>query len=318
MFQKRIGLFLLLCLIIITTVMPGCRQATPNTLRIAILPILDTLPLYVAESAGYFAEHGLLVEFIPVASAAERDQLLQAGQVDGIVTDLVALALYNQAETQVVAVRYAMKPTPNFAQFRIMAAADAKIATAADLKGVSIGISEGTGIEYVTTRMLEAEGLSANHITTLAVPKIPDRMALLNAGKLQAATLPEPLGTLVMQQGATVVVDDTQYLDLSCSIFAFRKEVVDNQSQSVENFLAALSQASDAINADKTQWASLLVEQKLIPPPLLESYTLPDYPNDAVPTVAQFADVVAWLEDTGRLKKAPVYADVVRADWLSQ
>ena len=53
----------------------------------------------------------LQVELIPAASAAERDQLLQAGQVDGVITDLVALALYNKEQTEVVAVRYAMVPT---------------------------------------------------------------------------------------------------------------------------------------------------------------------------------------------------------------
>jgi len=309
-------LTLIVCLIL--SALPACARspATSNTLRIAVLPILDTLPLYVAEAEGYFAEHGLSVECIPVASAAERDQLLQAEQVDGIITDLVALALYNQASTRVVAVRYAMVPTANFAQFRVMAAADADIVTVADLHGVPIGISEGTVIEYVTARLLQAEGLIADDIATLAVPKIPDRMALLNTGKVQAATLPEPLGSLVMQQGATVVVDDTQHPHLSCSIFAFRQDVLDKQSATVRGFLAAVSQASTAINADKTRWDSVLIAQKLIPPPLMETYTLPDYPGDTVPTEAQFADVVVWLQQTGRLTDVPAYTDVVSAKWL--
>ena len=51
-----------------------------GTLKIAVLPIIDTLPMYVAEAEGLFAKHGVTVEFIPVASAPERDQLLAAGQ----------------------------------------------------------------------------------------------------------------------------------------------------------------------------------------------------------------------------------------------
>ena len=101
----------------------GCvgETAEAGTLRIAVLPILDTLPMYVAEAEGYFAEQGVMVEFVIAASAAERDQLLQAGQVDGFITDLVALALCNQDEARVIATRYAMVPTPGFAQFRVMA-----------------------------------------------------------------------------------------------------------------------------------------------------------------------------------------------------
>ncbi len=298
----------------------GCRPspASQTTLRIAVLPILDTLPLYVASSEGYFAEQGLTVELVPVASAAERDQLLQAGQVDGIITDLVALALYNRATTRVVAVRFAMVPTEEFAQFRVVAATQSGLTTVADLHDIPIGISEGTIIEYVTVRMLEGEGLDTDRITTLAVPKISERMALLNAGELSAATLPEPLASLAVQQGAVVLVDDTRYPMLSCSLFAFRKDVIDQQSKTVRAFLNAVDQASREINADKTCWDQVLADKHLIPPPLMGTYQLPDYPGNTVPTQGQFADVAAWLQATGRITHRPAYDEVVIGTFLSE
>jgi len=299
----------------------GCapRDAESGTLRIAVLPILDTLPIYVADAEGYFAEQGVTVELVPAASAAERDQLLQAGQVDGIITDLVALALYNRAAARaavrIIAVRYAMVPTADFAQFRVMASAQSGITGAEGLRNVPIGISQGTVIEYVTVRLLEAEGLATDAISTVAVPKIPDRMALLNAGELGAATLPEPLASLAMQEGASVVVDDARYPELSCSIFAFNRDVIKAQPKTVRGFLAAIDQASAVVNADKARWDGLLTEKGLVPPPLVGRYQLPDYPGSALPTEAQFADVVAWLKSTGRLTQAPAYADVVDASF---
>ncbi len=289
----------------------GCRKPEAGALRIAVLPILDTLPLYVAEAEGYFNAQEIAVELIPAASAAERDQLLQAGQIDGFITDLVALALYNRDTTQVVAVRYAMVPMADFAQFRILAAAKSGIDTVEDLRGAPIGVSEGTVIEYVTHRLLEAEGLPTDAIATLAVPKIPDRMALLDAGELRAATLPEPLASLAMQQGAALIVDDTRHPEISCSLYAFRKEVIDQQPQTVRAFIAAIDQASAAINTDKGRWSALLAEKGLVPAPLTGAYILPDYPANAVPTAAQFADAVAWLQATGRLTTAPTYKDSV-------
>ena len=301
----------LLALCISVILLAGCQKPEPSTLRIAVLPILDTLPLYVAEAEGYFAAQGITVELIPAASAAERDQLLQAGQIDGFITDLVALALYNRDATQVVAVRYAMVPTADFAQFRILAAAQSSITTVDDLRGVPIGVSEGTVIEYATHRLLEAEGLPADAIATLAVPKIPDRMALLGSGELSAATLPEPLASLAMQQGAVLIMDDTRHPEISCSLYAFRKDVIDQQPQTTRAFLAAIDQASAAINADKSRWSDLLAEKGLVPAPLTGAYILPDYPANAVPTEAQFADAVAWLQATGQLTTAPTYEDSV-------
>ena len=289
----------------------GCRQPESRALRIAVLPILDTLPLYVAEAEGYFATQGVIVDLIPAASAAERDQLLQAGQIDGFITDLVALALYNRDVTQVVAVRYAMVPTVDFAQFRVLAAAQSGIITVEDLRGIPIGVSEGTVIEYVTYRLLEAEGLPTEAIATLAVPKIPDRMALLGAGEIAAATLPEPLASLAMQQGAVVIADDTRHPEVSCSVYAFGKDVIDQQPQTVRAFLAAIDEASNAINTDKSRWSDLLTAKGLVPAPLAGTYTLPDYPADAVPTEGQFADAITWLQATGRLTTAPAYGDSV-------
>jgi NitT/TauT family transport system substrate-binding protein len=303
-------LFLILLLV-------GCQQEKPSeTLRIAVLPILDTLPMYVAEAEGMFTTNGIKVEFIPAASAAERDQLLQAGQVDGVITDLVALALYNREQTEVIAVRYAMIPTDRFAQFRILAAAESDITSPIHLKGVSIGISEGTVIEYVTTRLLEREALNLEQISLLPVPKIPERMALLNAGELKAATLPEPLASLVMQQGAVVIADDTQHQDLSCSIYAFRKDFIEANTKTIQKFLTSISQASAAINADKNRWEGLLVENKLVPAPLIGEYTLPDYPDDSAPTAKQYDDVVDWLIMTQRLEDGPAYSDVVESTLL--
>lgn len=295
----------------------GCGgTAEPESLRIGVLPILDTLPMYVAQQEGIFAENGVEVEFVSAASAAERDQLLQAGKVDGIITDLVALALYNRDAPRVSAVRYAMTPTSDFAQFRVMAAGDADIAEPADLAGVPIGISEGTVIEYVTARMLQAEGLSPQEIETLAVPKIPERMALLRSGELRAATLPEPLASLVMQDGAVVVVNDTDHVDTSCSVYAFRRETLEEHPDAVRGFLKAVSEASQAINADKTRWSDLLAEQNLVPQPLMGSYELPDYPSDDIPSEAQFTEAVAWLQETGRMSGEPSYADAVEDGYL--
>ena len=61
----------------------GAPAAAPEdpTLKIAVLPILDALPMYAAEAQGYYAAAGIKVEFVPVASAAERDQVMQAGDL---------------------------------------------------------------------------------------------------------------------------------------------------------------------------------------------------------------------------------------------
>jgi NitT/TauT family transport system substrate-binding protein len=216
-----------------------------------------------------------------------------------MINDLVSTMLYNQKDRQIVIVRMARTATAEDPQYRILAAKGSGLSTPADLAGVPIGISEGTVIAYVTERLLTAEGLAPEDIATVAVPKIADRMALLDSGELQAATLPDPLSSLALQSGARLILDDTAHPEYGNSVISFRAAFVDESPRAIRSFLAALEKAVDAVNADKTRWNSLLTEQQLVPAPLLESYEVPTFPNASVPTEAQFDDVLAWTKAKG-------------------
>jgi NitT/TauT family transport system substrate-binding protein len=278
--------------------------------------VLDILPMYVAQEQGYFEEQGVTVEFVPVGAAPERDQLMQAGQVDAILNELVSTMFYNQNETQVKIVRFARVATTEYPVFRILAAGDSGIETVADLAGVPVGISEGTVIAYTTERMLEKAGLAPDEIVGVAVPKIPDRLNLLQTGDLQAANLPDPVASLAALNGARVIIDDTSYPEVSNSVITFSADFVEAHPDAVKGFLAAYEQAVTDINADKAVWTPLMLEQELLPPPLADTYVLPDYPTASVPSEAQFADALEWVQTKGLIEGVPTYADSVTAEFL--
>jgi NitT/TauT family transport system substrate-binding protein len=282
-----------------------------GTLKIAVLPIIDTLPMYVAEAEGLFAKHGVSVELVPVASAPERDQLLAAGQVDGTINETLAVMLFNKDAIQMQAVRYALRPVEGYGHFFILASGKSGITDAQGLKGVEIGVSQGTVIEYVTERLLQAEGLTTDEIKTIAVPKIPDRMALLGSGELAAGVLPDPLASLAISQGAISVLDDSKYPEYGFSIYAFRKESIDSNPEAIQAFLAAIEEASGLINQDATKYTALLSDKGLVPPPLLETFKVPPFPIGAVPTEEEWNDGLAWLKEKGILTGDVSYADSV-------
>jgi NitT/TauT family transport system substrate-binding protein len=312
--MKRLMLLTALLAMALGACGPAATPAT--TLRIGVLPILEALPMYVALSQGLFAEEGLQVEFIPAASAAERDQLMQAGQIDGMINDLVSTLLYNRQQVQIVIVRFARVASAQDPAYRILAAANSGITDVDGLRGVPIGVSEGTVIEYVTDRLLQAEGLTADEIEIIAVPKIPDRLALLGSGELQAATLPDPLASLALQAGATVIIDDTAHPEYGTSVLSFRQAIVDQNPEAVRAFLRALETATLEVNANPGKWSTLLTENKLVPAPLLGDYRLPTFPTASVPSEAQFADALDWAITGGLLTGSAAYGDSVDGSFL--
>jgi NitT/TauT family transport system substrate-binding protein len=310
--QSLIVLFLPL-LIAIT----GCGgQQEPDTVRLALLPILDALPMYVAEEQGYFEEENLEVEFIPVTSAAERDQIIQAGQADGMINEMLSTLFYNKTEPEITVVRYARVATPEFPQFFVLSAGNSGIDSLDKLKGQDIGISEGTIIEYSTDRLLEASGFTPEDIQTIAVPRIPDRMALLNSGEIKAANLPDPLASLAIQNGALLLIDDSSYPEYGHSTISFRNEFVEENPEAVERFLRALEKAVDDINSDKEQFSNLLSDRQLVPEPLVGTYTIPDFPSSSVPPKSQWDDILEWAITKGYIEGELEYSDSIDDRYL--
>jgi NitT/TauT family transport system substrate-binding protein len=290
--------------------------AKPVTLKIAVLPVLDALPMYVAQQEGLFEKHGVSVEFVPVASAPERDQLIAAGQADGMINEALSTALFNKEQVQVQIVRYARAATSDTALFSILASGKSEIDALEELKGVEIGISQGTVIDYLTDRLLQAEGFAPGDIRTIAVPRIPDRLNLLGTGELKAATLPEPAVSLALQQGARLILDDTAHPEYSFSTITFRKAIIDQSPEAIRGFLAAIEEATQLINADPTKYGNLLVEQKVVPQPLASSFKVPTFVTAGVPTAEQWADMLAWAKDRGLLSQDVSYADSVNPSFL--
>ncbi len=291
-------------------------RSAPATIRVGVLPILDSLPMYVAESQGYFEEEGLTVEFVPVASAPERDQLMQSGGIDAMINELISVILFNKDEPQIVAVRFARAATADSPVFRIIAAGASGIEAPSDLAGVPIGVSEGTVIEYTTDRILQKAGLSNEQIEKLAVPKIPDRLNLLASGQLTAGNLPDPAASLAILNGGINVIDDTSYPEISHSVISFAVPYTEDQPEAVRSFLLALERAVADINSDSATWTEFANEQGLIPEPLQGSFQVPSYPTAAVPSDFQFRDALAWTLEKGLISGEVPYESSVDDGFL--
>ncbi|MBI5305206.1 MAG: ABC transporter substrate-binding protein [Chloroflexi bacterium] len=287
-----------------------------GTLRIGVLPITDVVPFYVAQQQGYFKTNGITVELVPASSAAERDQMMLTSQIDGQLNDLVSTVLFNKDQPRIKIVRQARIAFKNAAEYWILTPKDSPIKTAQDLKGKEIAISQNSVIEYVTQRLLEKEGLAAADIKTTNVPAIPTRLQLLQQGQVAAATLPDPLASLAILQGARIVVDDTKYTEYSMSVISFRTDIVEKRPDDVRKLLAAYDKAIGDIRAKPEPLRNILIEVGRVPDQLKDKYQFPPFPDPAIPSQAQWDDVVKWALDR-KLINAPVtFASSVDGNFL--
>lgn len=287
-----------------------------QNLKIAVLPILDVLPMHVALQNGYVDQVGVEVELIPVKSAQERDTLMQTGQIDGMLTDLLSPVLFNQDEPQIMVVRTARKVYPGSPLFRLLAEPGSAISTPEDLAGVEIGIAQNTVIEYLTDRMLESAGLTADQIASQEVSAIPVRFELLVNGEIPAATLPDPLASGAMAAGAISVIDDTTVPELSQSILTFSVDKLQEEPEAVRRFLQAWEMAITELNTSPEDYQDILIKEGRVPESIQGNFQMPPFPESSVPTSEQLADVVEWALAKGLIENAVPFERMVDDSYL--
>ncbi|MBN2451590.1 MAG: ABC transporter substrate-binding protein [Lentisphaeria bacterium] len=290
--------------------------SSPVSLRVAVLPDLDSLPIRASAEDLAQGTGACRIVLVPAASAAERDQLLQAEKVDALVTDPVALALCNREGIRVRAVRHSMVPAAGHPQFRILAAPGSGRRTPRDLAGARIGVSEGTIVEFVVVRALDAAGVPPGQVNLVAVPSIAARMTLLVDGKLDAAAMPEPLATLAETRGAIPIGDSIDHTPFCCSVIAVRTAVLRDHPEAVRTWLRSLDDVARRFNADPGTWRAAAIEAGLLPPDAVPRFRFLPYPVGSVPEAAVYRAAAEWLRQCGVLADPPAYEDVVTEGFL--
>lgn len=294
----------------------NASAATTKSIRVALLPILDSFPFYVAQSKGYFKRHGLEVKAVPVASGLERDQLMQAGELDGMLNEMISTANFNRNQANVKIITLARKAYPDYPLFRVLSAPNSGIASPEDVTGASIGISRNTIIEYVTDRLFIEKSISLDKLQKKSIPVIPERYQLLMQGRIKVATLPDPLAKSAMVAGANLIIDDAAYPKYSISVLTFSNRVLSNRKDAVLKFMKAWDQAASDINASPEAYRDLLLKTIRVPQNIQTTFKIPMYPRKQVPEPAQWQDVMNWMISKKMLSDPLPYDDAVTKEFL--
>lgn len=301
-------------LVVIFVLLPFTAQG--SSLKIGVLLIEDSVPLWVAQQEKMFGAEGVNVELIPFLSALERDSALAAKALDGAVSDPVGAVLFDQGRGNIKITSLLLGEKPDEGVFAILASPKSGFKSVADLKNTPIAISNATIIDYVTDRLLEAEGFVQDEIKTIEVKKMPIRMQMLLSDAVKAATLPEPLASIAESKGAKILLSDAQNsTSLSQTVMIFRREVLEQNAETVERFFLALEKGVRAINNDPDKYRSLFMEKGRIPPFLAGKYVIPSYPLPRPFPKEYYEPVINWLS-TRNLVKHLSYEQMVAAESL--
>ncbi len=303
---------LLMCTAILAGSVGG---ESPAKVRFGALPVLQALPIYVAQDKGLFAKAGVNVDVIPFNTAAEKDIALSTRSIDGYFGDLVTPIVLkgNGRDVSIVATNY--DTTHDRRMFAILGRPGGPYKSLSELASVPIAISSNTVIDYATETLLKSKGVPEDKYMTMETKNIGLRMQMLLSGQVEAATLPEPLVTATIAKGAALLADDSG-LAASQTILAFSGPFLKEHGSSVKEFLKALDEAGMLINADPDAVRSIMVEHIRLPDPLKATYPVPRFPKLHAPDPEAVNSIAEWLKNRGVIKSAPSYEQVVNVGFL--
>lgn len=262
-------------------------------LTIGLMPDTDSIPFIIAAERGYFAEEGVEVELQPFKSAMDRDAALQSGNLDGAVSDLLAVIFARSGGFDVRAVSY------TDGNYNLVASDGAGIASPADLRGKEIAVSKNTIIEYVTDEILAANGMREEDVAKVVIPQIPVRLEMLRSGNLGAAVLPEPMASVAAASGSHYVIGSGD-LGINPGVIVFSKSALQDKEKSIQAMYRAYNKAVDDLNnTPQSEYLDLVVERSGFPPAAKDVLVLPSYRHAGSPAEPDVTEAVRWVTSKG-------------------
>ena len=303
-------LLLAISLICVFAVMvSGCGNKQSDkelqAITVGVMPDIDSVPIIIAQEKGYFAEEGLKVNIQQFKSAMDRDAALQSGNLDGAISDLLAVAFAKSGGFDVKVTAY------TDGDYKLIAGKNENVASPKDLAGKDVAVSKNTIIEYVTDQITASQSMKEDSINKVVIPQIPTRLEMLQNGKLAAATLPEPMGSIAVANGCKFITDSEQ-LGINPGVMMFTAKCVDNKRAELQAFYRAYNKAVKYLNEHpQDEYMDLIIEKSGFPAIAKTALKLPKYRKAGLPQEKDVVDCIKWMNSKGLIKQEFSYNDLV-------
>lgn len=269
------------------------------------MPDVESIPFIIAEKNGYFTKEGVKVKIEHFTSARDRDSALQSGQLDGVMTDVLAVVFANEGGINLKII------SKNDGNIELMAGKDSGITDLAGLEGRTVGLSTNTIMEYTTDQMLTAGQIKPEKINKVVIPPLPTRLEMLQGGRIDAAILPEPLAGLAIKNGARVL-NSTDQMGNKAGAIAFTVQSLKESPKEIKAIFRAYNEAVDYLQKEPVSgYVDFIIQEQGFPSTIKDSLQLPQYHQAGAPDAMIVANVVQWMQAKELIKGNYVYKDLV-------
>lgn len=264
-----------------------------NKLSFGAMGSIDIVPIVIAQEKGYFEEEGLELDFQLFTAAKDRDAALQAGALDGLIADEIAISIYQNSGID-------MKITGQTnGAWTLVVGKDSGIEKLEDLKGKKMAISENTMIDYLSDYIAEENGVNAIEIEKVAIPAMPARLEALRNKQVDAAILPAPFDDTAVADGGKGL-ESIDNADIMISAIAFSQDKIDNNEETIKAFFVGYNKAVEYMkNTDIKEYEDTIIKTVGYSEDIKGNLILPELKLNYLPDAEKVQAVFDWSKNKG-------------------
>lgn len=224
------------------TVMSLTLSANAAEVTIGTAPNLQTLPIVVAESQGYFAKEGIELNQVKFTSGRRALEALIGGQLDVAFMAEYPVSIASISEQPFGTFTTLSRYTAN----RLVSKASIGFKDLKDLEGKKIGTTKGSNTEFFTEALLASAGVTAEVINVSP----PDIVPALARGDIDAGIMfPDfyPAAEKALGDDYREFRSDAY---IAWFVLSATPDMLENRSDEIEAMVRALIKAEDFIKSN--------------------------------------------------------------------
>ena len=215
-----------------------------TAIKLGVMPTIECLPFYYADSLGLFDSLGINVQLTTFAAAMDADTAFVNGYMNGIVSDLVKACVWNENEDSVhVAMCGDLR-------MWLVTAQSARLARAESMKEKIIGITRHSALDFFTDKILESVKFNSIDINKPQINNIRLRTQMVDQNQYDGAILPEPYASEAVARGARRLnsTEEMKLEGMMCVLFS--DSVYKARKNEIDKIARVYDMAVEALNAD--------------------------------------------------------------------
>lgn len=261
-------------------------------LKIAVMPTLDCLPLFVAQQEALLDTLHGGVRLKMYKAQMDCDTAMLRGRVEGMVTDLVRAVRINR---QGLKMRYEAVTT---AYWQLITNRQSRIRQLKQLDDKIVAMTRYSATDMLSDKARDSANLADNHLFKLQLNDVNVRMQMLMNNEIDALWLTEPWATMARIYKNPVLMDSRE-TGVQLGILAFKDKEMQRlaRKEQLALLIDAWNKACDLINEKGVKhYKQLIVDKCKVKEQVVDSLPPMRYEHAQGPRQQDMEQVNLWLD----------------------